>query len=88
MFEYAWLEPVLDELATLYVAADRRERDEMAAGVAAFNAQLASDPMGVGESRSGGRRVAFPPLLCVFFRVDYADRRVWVTHVSRYGGGF
>ena len=39
MFQYAWLEPVLDDLAALYVVADRPERDHMAAGVAAFNAQ-------------------------------------------------
>ena len=63
MFEYRWLESTLNKLADIYVATDRDERERMAAGVEAFNAQLAVDPMDVGESRVGGYRVAFPPLL-------------------------
>ncbi len=85
MYQYSWLEPVLDDLAAIYVAAEKSERELLAAGVAAFNAQLAADPLTVGESRFGGRRVAFPPLLRIFFKVDAAARRVWVTSVIRYG---
>jgi len=85
MFAYLWLESVLDKLADIYVAADPVDRDRMAAGVEAFNASLAADPLSVGESRQGMYRVAFPPLLNVYFRVDVANRQVHVTDVARYG---
>lgn len=85
MYEYRWLDAVLDKLAELYVTADLSERDRMAAGVAAFNARLAADPLDIGESRRGGYRVGFPPLLRVYFHVDQANRRVRVTDVIRYG---
>jgi plasmid stabilization system protein ParE len=85
MFEYRWLEAALDKLADIYVAADAAERERMAAGVEGFNAQIAADPLDVGESRVGGYRVAFPPLLRVYFHVDEGTHRVWVTDVTRYG---
>lgn len=85
MYEYRWLETTLDELANLYVAADRPERERMAAGVERLNARLAADPLDVGESRGGGYRVAFLPLLMVSFHVDEVNRMVRVTAVSRYG---
>ena len=85
MFEYRWLEAALDRLADIYVTAGPVERERMAAGVEAFNARLAADPLDVGESRVGGYRVAFPPLLRVYFHVDEATRRVRVTDVIRYG---
>ena len=85
MFEYRWLEAALDKLAAIYVAADASERDRMAAGVEAFNAQLAADPLDVGESRVGGYRVAFPVLLRIYFHVDEGRHRVRVTDVTCYG---
>lgn len=85
MYEYRWLEAALDKLADIYLMLDQAERDRMAAGVEAFNAQLAADPLDVGESRVGGYRVAFPPLLKVSFHVDPASGRVRVTDVIRYG---
>ena len=85
MYEYRWLEPVLDKLTAIYVAADVPDRDKMAAGVEGFNTRLATDPLDVGESRTGGYRVAFPPLLSVSFHVDEAIRLVRVTDVMRYG---
>jgi hypothetical protein len=85
MFEYRWLEATLDKLAEIYVAADMSERDRMATGVEAFNARLASDPLDVGESRVGGYRVAFPPLLRVYFHVDEGMHQARVLDVIRYG---
>jgi hypothetical protein len=85
MFEYRWLESTLDKLASIYIAADVAERERMAAGVETFNSQLAFDPLDVGESRVGGFRVAFPPLLKVSFHVNEANRQVRVTDVIRYG---
>lgn len=85
MFDYHWLEAALDQLAEIYVAADSSERDRIASGVEAFNARLASAPLDEGESRMGGYRVAFPPLLRVYFRVDERTHRVRVADVTRYG---
>jgi len=85
MFEYSWLETTLDKLADIYIALDSQERERMAAGIELFNQQLATDPLEVGESRLGGFRVAFPPLVQVYFHVDVANRRVRVTDVTRYG---
>lgn len=85
MFDYRWLESALDKLAEIYVAADSSERERIAAGVEAFNARLATAPLEEGESRMGGYRIAFPPLLRVYFRVYEATHRVRVTDVSRYG---
>ncbi len=85
MFEYLWLESTLDKLADIYVTLDVDARERMAAGIELFNEQLATDPLEVGESRVGGFRVAFPPLLKVSFHVDVADRRVRVTDVTQYG---
>ena len=85
MYTVIWKSLLLDRLAAIYFAADVAERERMAVGVEAFNAQLAADPLDVGESRVGGYRVAFPPLLKVSFHVDEANRRVRVTDVIRYG---
>ncbi len=57
----------------------------MAAGVAGFNSQVASDPHGVGESRDRGYRVTFPLLLCIYFHVDKVRLLVRVVRVTRYG---
>lgn len=85
MFQYLWLESALDKLADIYVTLDPDERERVAAGIERFNERLASEPLDVGESRVGGFRVAFPPLLKVSFHVDAASRRVRVTDVTRYG---
>jgi len=85
MFALIWKIATLDVLADLYVAAGPGERERMAAGVEALNARRRSSPHDEGESRSNGFRVAFPPLLAVFFHVSEADRVVRVVRVQRYG---
>ena len=80
-----WKTFQLDRLAEFYVDADSTDRDRMAAGVEGFNAQVASDPHGVGESRDRGYRVAFPVLLCIYFHADKVRRIVRVVRVTRYG---
>jgi len=69
-----WKTFQLDRLAEIYVSAGPIDRDRMAAGIEGFNAQLAADPLAVGESRDRGYRVAFPSLLCVYFNVDQVRR--------------
>lgn len=85
MFDYRWLETVLDKLAAVYVSLDVPQQNRMAAGVERFNERLAADPLDLGESRGGGYRVAFTPLLMVTFHVNEAARRVRVTDVTRFG---
>ena len=85
MFEYRWLRSVLDKLADIYVSTDVPDRDRIVAGVEMFNLKLATDPLSIGESRGDGYRVAFLPLLLVYFHVDEANLRVQITDVSRYG---
>ena len=85
MFRYQWFTTALDKLADIYVNADSEEREQIADGVEAFNAQLASDPLGLGESREYEFRVAFPPLLAVYFWVDIPTREVRVMNLLRYG---
>ena len=80
-----WKSFLLDRLAEFYTAAGAVERQQMADGVERFNARLADDPFQVGESRADGLRVAFPPLLSVYFHVDKVRRAVRITRVTRYG---
>lgn len=54
MYTVIWKTLLLDRLAVIYLAADPAEREQMAAGVEAFNARLATDPLDVGESGSAG----------------------------------
>lgn len=76
---------MLDRLADISVAADVNDRERLADGVERLNARLADDPSDVGESREGGDRIDFPPLLLVTFTIDPATRIVRVTWVTRYG---
>lgn len=85
MFQSHWIESALDKLADVYVAANLSERDRMTASVELLNAQLATNPLELGESRVGGYRVVFLPLLVVYYHVDEANRQVRVTDVIRYG---
>lgn len=85
MFESLWLESALDQLAVIYIAVDSQNRTRLAEGVERLNRRLVSDPLDVGESRAGGFRVAFTPLLMVYFHVDEMKRRVRVTNVMPYG---
>ena len=85
MYRYYWSVAALDELAEVYVNETAAQRERIAAGVESFNKRLADDPFDVGESRAGGYRVAFPPLLRVSLHVDKEARRVQVVGVIRYG---
>ena len=84
-FTIVWKSTVLDRLADFYVASSDAARQRMARGVENLNRRLAQDPLDVGESRHGGYRVAFPPLLMVTFSVDESSRTVRVVHIVRFG---
>ena len=85
MYDFRWLDSALDALADIYVAATVPDRERMATGVERFNRRIALNPNDVGESRDGGYRVDFPPLLVVYFHVDDMRREVEVTFIARFG---
>lgn len=85
MFDYEWLEEVLDKLADIYVQFDLAEHYHVAGAVQNFNERLAIDPLSLGESRDAGYRVAFIHNLVVTFHVNESIRRVRVTGVARFG---
>jgi hypothetical protein len=85
MYGFVWSRSVLEGLAEIYVAAAGPERDRMATGIEAFNSRIARAPLDVGESRGDGGRLAFIPLLAVWFEVNNSTQRVEVTGVARYG---
>ena len=74
-----WKPSALDQLADYYASLPLPEQRALAATVERINAELAADPLALGESRdSAGRRVWFPGPLVVIFRVE--ARGVFVTH--------
>jgi hypothetical protein len=83
MFDLIWTDYALDELADIWVRCSPPERDEVASAVQRLDPQLVRDPMAVGESRGGNRRVAIEPPIVVWFVVSAPDRTVRVNHVSK-----
>jgi hypothetical protein len=59
----------LDELADIWVAATRDDRDVIEGAVLEINRELGSDPANKGESRVGKSRALIAPPLTVWFRV-------------------
>lgn len=79
-----WSETALDGLADIYVTEPQDGKPAVATAAAAINAQLASDPMEPGESRSGPyRRIWFVGPLMVMYDVFPPDGIVVVTQVGR-----
>jgi hypothetical protein len=68
-----WTEAALDQLSDAYVAAGESDRLELVAAVMDVNRELDGRPEEWGESREGGRRVAFFGRLTVHFRLPPAD---------------
>ena len=85
MYSVIWKTAALDHLADLYVAVSTEDRSRLSGGVESFNRQLEQDPSSIGESRTGGLRIAFLPLLVVTFQVNETTRVVRVLAVTRYG---
>jgi hypothetical protein len=85
MYTVIWRTTALDRLADLYVAASVADRERLATGVEALNSQLAHDPLAIGESRAGDRRIAFTDYLVVRYRVDTVQRVARVTAVAPFG---
>ncbi len=78
-----WLFDAQEMLAAVWTAA--ADRKAVTEATYRIDRRLADDPLDVGESREGNRRLAFDPPLQVMFRVFAADKRVEVVSVGAYG---
>ncbi len=85
MFSVTWVDDARDELADEYVQPDLTTQQLIAQIVSRFNASLAADPAGIGESRGNWRRVAFDWPYAISYLCDPATHAVNVTRFWRYG---
>jgi hypothetical protein len=78
-YSVRWLPAAEQELAALWMAADRRAAVTQAANL--IDQDLSKSPKSIGESRPEDRRIYFVSPLAVLFRVSTEDRLVQVVHV-------
>ncbi len=85
MYALIWMSVALDALADAFVQADLPTRDAIERAVRRLNRLLASNPSGLGESRSGdAQRIAFEQPCAITFIVDDAAQTARVTHFWTY----
>ena len=80
-FTVIWSFTALNELAEIWLRASDRQAVTDAAE--AIDQLLEADPMDVGESRAGGRRILINPPLVVIFNVSVESGTVVVVRVRR-----
>ncbi len=80
-YHVTWRPSAEQQLAQLWINATDRNAITDAANTIA--ADLARDPLGVGESRSGATRFYFVSPLAVYYPVDSPNRQVHVWAVWR-----
>jgi len=80
MFLVVWTDGAFDDMADHIHRHPNRKR-EFALALRQIAHQLASDPMGVGESREAEMRVMFAGEISVFYRVDTADQTVEIANI-------
>jgi hypothetical protein len=85
MYRVDWLQSVVDELAKSWLQADSAQRKAITAASHKIDKGLQQDPLNVGESRAGGRRIEFFAPLAVTFEVDDEAKTVTILHVRVYG---
>jgi hypothetical protein len=76
-----WTRRAEQQLAHLWNTAP--DRHAVAAAADYLDGELQRDPLSVGESRGGARRIAFVPPLTAFFDVYPPDLRVIVRSIWR-----
>ncbi len=81
MFRVGWKKSALDELASIWLRANKRQRKEITQASHKIDQQLRDDPANFGESRPNGRRIGFEAPLGVLFKVDAPQRIVRVLQV-------
>ena len=84
MFAVIWMNLALDELADAMVKSDLSTQDLIERQILELNAQLASDPFAIGESRIGNYRVVFSDPVAILYYVSKADGIVRVVNSWTY----
>ena len=80
-WKVVWRRACRDALATFWLDSDQRPAITSAAN--RIDAQLARDPLGVGESRENGRRILFELPLGVTYKVNASEGKVVVISLWR-----
>ena len=78
MFRVWWQQSALDEVASLWISADTELRRAITEAVHQIDVLLARDPLGKGESRPDGRRLAFVAPLGFYYRLEDDEKTVVV----------
>jgi plasmid stabilization system protein ParE len=81
MFRVEWLQSALDELASVWSQAGSATRAAITNAANQLEMALRAHPDGVGESRPGGRRIAFFAPLGVTFRKESDGRTITILTV-------
>lgn len=81
MFEVEWTEAALNALSEAWLTANSEQRRRITQASDALDTQLRENPLDVGESREGSRRLAIEMPLVVTFRVNLQTRTVLVSTV-------
>jgi hypothetical protein len=84
MYRVEWLQEALDELTTLWIAADEDLRQEITAATHALDQELQADPYRNSESRGVDERVLFAYPLAILIEIDSQPGIVWVLNVWRF----
>ena len=80
-YTVVWKQAAEDELAQLWNEA--ADRDAVRQAADRMEKLLATQPLALGESRTGSMRIAFESPLGMFFDVSEQDRLVSVVRVWR-----
>jgi hypothetical protein len=78
MFTVVWVRSALDELATLWNAAESSDRTAITSAANRIDNLLSKNPYEQGESRPKGRRILIDLPLVVIYEIREQDRMVRV----------
>ena len=81
MFRVRWQKEALNELATLWMAADSATRQRITEASQQIDERLQADPLADSESRPEGRRIRFVSPLGITFKLENDGRTVSVLRV-------
>jgi hypothetical protein len=81
MFRVRWEEPALNQLASLWMSANSRMRQQITEATEQIDQQLQADPLAESESRPEGRRILFNLPLGILFQIEDDGRTVSVLSV-------
>jgi hypothetical protein len=80
-FRVVWQPVARDSLAEFWLQSNSEVRRLIGQAANKIDQLLSNDPLSEGESRPGGRRIMFVPLLAVVFHVDQSANTVYVLSV-------